>query len=152
MSAVHQISSDSSHIMVTSLSPEQVQVVAALAQGSTVTRAAAAAGIHRTTVHHWFRTSPEFKAAVNQAKRLYAASVEDELLELSAVALKTLRTLLENPDTHPAVRLRTALAILERPHFPGQGWQLPAESGSRRERQIIEELAQLEAECKHMRS
>ena len=75
--AVHQISSHSTQLLVTSLPPEQAQVVAALAQGSTVTGAAAAAGIHRTTVHHWFRTSPEFKTAVEEAKRHYAAALED---------------------------------------------------------------------------
>ncbi|MEK7405120.1 MAG: hypothetical protein AAB225_08430, partial [Acidobacteriota bacterium] len=108
--AGHQISSDSTPFLAESLSPQQAQVVTVLAQGRTVTSAAAAAGVHRTTIHHWLRTSPDFKAAVARAKRLYAAALADELTELSATALKTVRALLEAPETHPAVRLKAALA------------------------------------------
>jgi hypothetical protein len=149
--AVHQISSLSTPTIPASLSPEQAQVVTALAQGQTVTRAAAAVGVHRTTVHHWLRTSPDFKAAVASAKGLYAACLADELTELSAAALKTLRTLLEAPETHPAIRLKTALAILERPQFPSAGWQLPADIAPPHERRITEDLSLLEADCKRLR-
>ena len=150
--AVHQISSHSTPSIPESLSPDQARVVAALAQGHTVTRAAAAVGVHRTTVHHWLRTSPDFKAAVASARRLYAACLADELTELSAAALKTLRTLLEAPETHPAVRLKAALAILERPRFPSPGWQLPAEIASPRERQTIDELSLREADYRRLRT
>jgi hypothetical protein len=112
--AVHQISSHSTPTIPESLSPDQARVVAALAQGHTVTRASAAAG-------------------------------------LSAAALKTLRTLLEAPETHPAVRLKTALAILERPGFPSPGWQLPAEIASPRERRTIDELSLMEADYRRLR-
>jgi hypothetical protein len=150
--AVHQISSRSTPTIPESLSPEQARVVAALAQGHTVTRAAAAAGVHRTTVHHWLRTSPDFKASVASAKRLYAACLADELTELSAAALKTLRTLLEAPETHPAVRLKTALAILERPGFLSPGWRLPAEIASSQERRTAGELSVMEADYRRLRT
>src|SRR5205809_777338 len=38
------------------LSPAQAKVIAALAQGQTVTAAAEDAGVHRTTIHHWMRS------------------------------------------------------------------------------------------------
>jgi transposase-like protein len=104
----------------------QAQVVASLAQGHTVTRAATAAGIHRSTIHNWLRASTEFRTALEEARRRFTASIADQLNELSAAALQTLRTLLESPDTPPAVRLKAALAVLERPDGARDpGWQLP---------------------------
>ena len=50
--AVHHNSSESDTI----LSPVQAQVIASLAQGRTITDASHDAGLHRTTIHHWFRT------------------------------------------------------------------------------------------------
>ena len=47
--------------------------------------------------------------------------------ELAALALKTLRDLLNDPFTPPALRLKAALAVLQRPHAPNPGWHLPVE-------------------------
>ena len=105
-----------------SLSPIQANVVAALAQGRTVSAAARQAGVHRGTIHNWLKAQPEFKTAVHAARREYTALVDDQLRELASTALDTLRALLENPDTGSIVRLKAALAILERPNF---GWRLP---------------------------
>ncbi len=41
-------------------------------------------------------------------------AVTDEMRELSALALKTLRNLLERTDTPPAVQLKAALAVVNR--------------------------------------
>jgi AcrR family transcriptional regulator len=114
---VQQNSSDSTSI----LSPAQAQVAAALARGETITAAAGEAGIHRTTIHHWFRNDPRFKAAVHSAQREYAQTVHDELRELTARALVILRRLLDDPTTPPALQLKAALAILKR----NSGWTLP---------------------------
>jgi AcrR family transcriptional regulator len=120
-SAVHHNSSESDTISDATLPPAQAQVIAALAQGRTITDAARDAGIHRTTIHHWFRTEPVFKAAFQEAQREYVDTLHDRLRDLAARAVETLRNLLNDPNTPPAVRLRTALAILQRPK---QGWQL----------------------------
>jgi hypothetical protein len=105
------------------LSPVQQQVVAALAQGRTITSAAAAVQLHRSTLHNWLNSVPAFRAALAEARSQYAAQLRDEMKELSATALETLRTLLQDPHTSAAVRLRTSLAILGR-----QDWSLPAEA------------------------
>ena len=124
--AVHHISSFSPGIEFGNLTPVQVQVVGALAEGRSVIRAAAAAGIHRTTIHNWMRTSEEFRSAVGQARDHFAACVADQLKELSTAALDTLRQMLASGETPPTVRLRAALAVLERPGgLPETGWQLP---------------------------
>ena len=115
---------DTSTTAPANLSPVQAQVIAALAEGATVSGAARQADIHRTTIHHWIRNHPEFKAAAAQAQAEYAAALIDEMRELCAQALKTLRNLLERSDVPPAVRLKAALAVLNRPHFPQPGRQL----------------------------
>src|SRR6266576_2891992 len=53
-----------------------------------------------------------------------AAEVNDGIHELAAHALLTLHDLLRDPATPHAVRLKTALAILQRPHAPDPGWNL----------------------------
>ena len=127
--AVHHISPTSPPFEVGNLTPIQVQVVAALAEGRSVVRAAAAAGIHRSTIHNWVRTSKEFRDAVNQARSHFFECVNDQLNELSAVALDTLRQLLTSPDTPPSLRLHAALAVLERPGRRDPGWQVPIPVG-----------------------
>src|SRR5258708_4862636 len=77
------------------------------------------------TIHHWIRNQPQFKAAVQTAQSEYAAEVNDSIHELAAHALLTLHDLLRDPATPHAVRLKTALAILQRPHAPNPGWNLP---------------------------
>ena len=136
--AVHHDSSDSDTISDVNLSPVQAQVIAALAQGRTATDAAHDAGIHRTTIHHWFRTQPAFNAAFQEAQREYVETLRDGMRDLAARAVETLRNLLDDPNTPPAVRLRTALAVLQRPHFPQPGWHLPERIESPREQQAMQ--------------
>jgi len=85
--------------------------------------AAESAGIHRTTVYHWFRTVPEFEA-VGQAKAEFLFAPRDEIDPISSVARAGLRSLIEDKDTPHAVKLKAILATLQRPQFPAQGWTL----------------------------
>src|SRR5882724_3839631 len=123
---IHHNSSHFEAISDADLSPVQAQVIEALAQRQTVSAAAEKAGVHRTTIHHWIRNQPQFKAAVQTAQSEYAAEVNDSIHELAAHALLTLHDLLRDPATPHAIRLKTALAILQRPHAPNPGWNLPA--------------------------
>lgn len=148
---IHHNSSVSSPVASANLSPAQTRVIAALTQGCSVTAAAREAGIHRTTIHHWLRSEPQFKTALETAQREYVATLSDEMRDLAARALQTLHTLLEDPNTPPAVRLKTALAILERPQFPNQGWRLPERIESAREQELLDGLAELEADYRAVR-
>ena len=148
-SAVHHNSSDSDTI--SNLSPAQAQVIAALAQGRTITDAARDAGIHRTTIHHWFRTEPLFKSSFEEAQREYVETLHDGMRDLAARAVETLRSLLDDPNTPPAVRLRTALAVLQRPRFPKPGWQLPERIETPREQEVVDQLVEIEADYRAMR-
>ena len=132
------------------LSPAQAQVIATLAQGRTVTAAAHEAGIHRNTIYNWL-DEPAFKTAADEAQREYVAILSDGMRDLAALALETLRSLLVDPKTPPAVRLRTALAVLERPHFPQRGWHLPERIEEPREQQVVDNLAEIKADYDAMR-
>jgi uncharacterized protein YchJ len=96
------------------LSPVQAQVAAALAQGRTFTAAASEAGIHRSTIHNWLNKDKAFLPAVENALAESQEQQRDQLMELKALALKTLRELVEDPKASPSVRLKAALAILKR--------------------------------------
>jgi AcrR family transcriptional regulator len=148
-SAVHHNSSDSDTI--SNLSPAQAQVIAALAQGRTITDAARDAGIHRTTIHHWFRTEPVFKSSFEEAQREYVETLHDGMRDLAARAVETLRSLLDDPKTPPSVRLRAALAVLQRPRFPKPGWQLPERIETPREQEVVDQLVEIEADYRAMR-
>jgi hypothetical protein len=144
--SIHHNSSDSDTISTLPiLSPAQAQVVTALAQGRSVTAAALEAGIHRSTIHHWYRHEPAFETAVEQARAEYAATLNDSMRDLAARALETLRNLLEDPQTPPAIRLKAALAVLQRPHFPKEGWHLPERIESPRQQDVLDDLAEMEA-------
>ncbi len=139
---IHHNSSDSTPISCASLSPSQAQVASALAQGHTITAAAHAAGVHRTTVHHWLRHEPAFQAEVVNARSQYFATLGDEMRELTALALKTIRTLLDDPDTPPAIRLKAALAALTRPQV---GWGLPELVDSPLDREVVDVSEEIES-------
>ncbi len=130
------------------LSPAQAKVILALVEGATVSKAAQAAGIHRSTVHDWLKRDPRFAAALRHSRAEYAETLRDEMKELSALALTTLRALLEDPSTSAAVRLRAALAILERPRLPEPGWTLPTSLSTPREDEFRRDFAALEVEMK----
>ncbi len=128
--AVRQISTITAPFETAGLTPVQVRIAAALAAGTTIVRAALDAGVHRTTIHKWLQTSKEFCDAVKQARDHYDGLIADQLNELSVLALDTIRQLLTNPDTPPAVRLRAALAVLGRPNPSGDpDWHRPKSCG-----------------------
>ncbi len=146
---IHRNPTDSDTIPT--LLPAQAQVVTALAQGQSVTAAARQAGVHRDTIYQWLKSQPEFKAAIENARTEYVAVLSDGMRDLAARAIETLKELLDDPKTPAAVRLRTALAILQRPQFPEPGWRLPERIESPREQQVVDGLAEIKADYTAMR-
>jgi len=123
-----------------SLSSSQVRFLHAVTQGATVSAAARQAGVHRSTVYHWLQNQPAFQPAFARARQEYTAELRDQMAELSAGALGALRDLVRDPATPASVRLKTALAILERPAFPDPEWRLPVSTYSAQEQQLSSEL------------
>lgn len=93
------------------LSPKQRIAIQALATGADVT-AAAEAGVHRTTVHHWCRTLPVFRAALRESSAQHADALRDQLRNMSNSAAAILREVLENKEAPQSLRLRAALAVI----------------------------------------
>ena len=54
------------------LSAVQLQVIAALAKGRTISAAAAEVQVHRTTIYGWLKTAPAFREALADARAEYA--------------------------------------------------------------------------------
>jgi uncharacterized protein (DUF1778 family) len=107
------------------LTTVQQCVVNALAAGSTVTAAAEAHGIQRITIYRWMKTLPQFTAALHRARAEFVLARRDDLHHLSNRALETLLAVLDNPRSSPAVLLRTAMFVLQRPQVPKTGWSMP---------------------------
>jgi AcrR family transcriptional regulator len=103
----------------------QMKIVDALGRGSTVAAAAASAGVSRTTFYNWYKSDARFVAAIAAAQTEYARLVSERLNHLSQKAIARLDALLDSPRTPPAVTLKTALAILNRPGAPKDHWALP---------------------------
>ena len=58
------------------LPPVQLRALASLARGSSVTDAAGAAEVDRTTLHRWLREDTAFQAAWNSLRRDILAEIE----------------------------------------------------------------------------
>ncbi|MFN7934962.1 MAG: SEC-C metal-binding domain-containing protein [Bryobacteraceae bacterium] len=98
---------------MSSLTTQQLQVIQALSSGLSVTAAADAAGLHRTTVHHWSRNIPEFRDTLAASKQAHIDIYRDGMNALAAPAITILRNIIEDETASPALRVRTALAIIK---------------------------------------
>lgn len=125
--------------------PVQAQVIAALAAGSSISAAAIQAGIHRSTIHNWINSAPDFTAAVESARTEFKETLSDQIRDLSALALQAVQNIIIDPAVNPSVRLRAALAVLNRPRFPEHGWTLPETLESPEQQQRLHRRAELEA-------
>ena len=95
------------------LTPIQVQVLQSLVAGLSVTAAAKEAGIHRTTVHLWTRTLPDFARAYLTLRQQRADRLSDELGDLADLAINTFRQLLGDESASASVRLKAAMEIVK---------------------------------------
>ncbi len=109
------------------LSAAQTKAALTLAYGGTVSAAADAIGVHRSTIYSWFKSDPNFKQAVEEIRRDRYERLSDQMRELEALALARLRRLLEDDSVPASVQLRAALAILNRPKEPSgrEDWNVP---------------------------
>ncbi|MBS1827456.1 MAG: SEC-C domain-containing protein [Acidobacteria bacterium] len=108
------------------LHQKQIEAIKALSSGLSATAAADAIGVHRTTIHHWCRHIPAFRDTLEATKRAYIDTYRDGMNTLAPTAIRILKDTLEDPATSPALRVRTALAIIkfvttpEKPQSPKQ--------------------------------
>ena len=95
------------------LTPIQNQVLASLVAGLSVTAAAREAGVHRTTVHLWTRSLPDFARAYLTLRQQRADRLADELGDLVDLAINTFRQLLSNESASASARLKAAMEIVK---------------------------------------
>ncbi len=109
--------------MCTSTAPQlslsQAKAISALATGRNISSAALLVGVHRSTIHDWL-THPVFQSALAESQQEFLDLYQDQLLAIANLAIDTIRQLLENAELSPALRLRAALAVIDRPLFPTQ--------------------------------
>ena len=115
---------------MSSLTAQQLQVIEALSNGLSITAAADAAGLHRTTVHHWSRHIPEFRDTLTASKQAHIDTTRDEMNSLAAPSITILRNIIEDESASPALRVRTALAIIKFVTTPEKAAASPKEAAS----------------------
>ena len=93
------------------LTPIQVQVLQSLVTGLSISAAAREAGLHRTTVHLWTRTLPDFARALLTLRQQRADRMMDELGDLAELAINTFRQILSDDQASASVRLKAAIEI-----------------------------------------
>jgi transposase-like protein len=128
------------------LTDPQLKVLNDLVSGISVSEAARAAGVHRNTVTNWRRQNPEFALYLSEALEERAIHYREELEALTFKAIRVLRTILNDVEASPSLRLRAAQAVLKlnaleklpisaqpepirRPAEPGRNAQCPCNSG-----------------------
>ena len=99
-------------IMSNTFSPVQLQALSLLAQGQSITKTAQACELHRTTIHTWIRSNPDFADALRDARAENADHWRAEIQKHAESALNAVRALLDDPKTPATVRLKAALHIL----------------------------------------
>jgi hypothetical protein len=99
------------------LSPTQEKALAALLAGQTVTAAAKAADVDRTTVYRWLRhpDSHRFQDAFQRGRRELRQATEARLLALASKATDCLEIALSQGDGKAALALLKGLGLLPGP-------------------------------------
>ena len=93
------------------LTPIHIQVLQSLVAGLSISAAAREAGVHRTTVHLWTRTLPDFARALLTLRQQRADQLMDELGDLADLAINTFRQILSDDQASASVRLKAAIEI-----------------------------------------
>ena len=131
------------------LSPQQIKALAGLSAGLTVAEVGRDINVSRQTIYNW-QKEPNFIAALNAGKQLYADDLRDQMIVLSRKALQRLEAIIDDPKSPPSVALKAALAVLNLPQVPDQGWNLPANINTPRQDRIQEINLAMEIDMKQM--
>jgi len=88
------------------------QAIAALLSHRSVEDAARAVGISVNTLQRWMRT-PEFQAALREARRKILSQAIGQLQNAANAAAKTVLKIMVDPTVPAGIRLRAAEVVLE---------------------------------------
>ena len=87
--------------------------VTLLLEGHTLTQAAEELGVHRSTCWRWLQR-PEVRTELRRQREERMAAVREELAATALEATRYLRSLVQDDEQSPSVRLRAACAVLDR--------------------------------------
>ena len=94
------------------LSPQQAKALTALLEGKTVTDAAAAASVDRTTLHRWLRHDAQFIAAYNGRRRDIQEEMQTKLRQLASKPIETVEQSVVAGDSRSALAVLKGLGLL----------------------------------------
>jgi hypothetical protein len=117
------------------LEPAQILALEALLSGQTVTEAAEAAGVNRTTVHRWLRDHFHFQAELNAAR---LALRQASFVRLDALAERALEVLQQSLSTGNDARI--AIEILKGAGLLGGDRQIGATNAEILERETRSDM------------
>lgn len=85
----------------------------ALLAGKSITKAAAAAGVHRNTLSTWLK-DPSFSAPLHEAESESMGELSRLMLNMASRAAVTLYDAMGDPEASAGVRIRAADTVLAR--------------------------------------
>jgi transposase-like protein len=89
------------------------KVLNCLVNGISVSEAARTVGVHRNTINNWCRHNPEFMSLLKEAREERGLLLHEEIEGLVFKAVKVLRTVLQDVEAPPSVRLRAVREVLK---------------------------------------
>jgi len=99
------------------LTAQQARVLERLLAGDTVTAAAKAGKVDRSTVHRWLREDPDFQAAYNQRRRELQEAYGARMLSLADHAIASVEHAITNGDVRASMKLLDGLGLLSPPEI-----------------------------------
>lgn len=94
------------------LTAAQENSLAALLAGKSITDAAQAANVDRTTVHRWLKDDHVFRAALNRRRRDLREQLQSRLMNLADKALDAVEKAISETDSKAALTLLRGLGLL----------------------------------------
>jgi transposase-like protein len=94
------------------LAVDQQAAMELLVTGKTIAETARSAGVSRTTIYHWLRHDPVFRAAYNQWHDQLEEGCRSRLMTLTDKATDAIEKALENGDARAALQLLKGMGMI----------------------------------------
>ncbi len=95
------------------LKPQQLQAIDHLLLGDTVTGAAEAAAVGRSTLHRWLKDDLKFQAELNRQRNQLRDQLEDRLHALATEAVGIVEKAVQEGDPKTALALLKGVGLLD---------------------------------------
>ena len=95
------------------MTPAKERALEALMHNTTLTAAAAQAGLNRKTLQRYLTSDTEFIARYNEEKNKLITSATDALQKVMNPAIAALAGIVEDEEVNAAVRIQAARAVLD---------------------------------------